>query len=337
MGFSSAYGPGLLQPGVCTSATRPASPRNGMMIYETDTGLQKIWNGTYWSNGIKHSNNIAVEYLVIAGGGGGGAHVAGGGGAGGYRSSVAGEASGGGSPIETPFSLGLGTYTVVVGSGGSRAYNNGAYAYSGVDAGTNGSDSSFFTITSLGGGRGGSWSFRSATNGGCGGGRGGTDGGAPGSGTVGQGYSAIVLTDYGAYQETGGAGAGGANSAGGTGGIGISSSITGTATFRAGGGGAGSHNSGFATGQGGNGGGGSGAINAANNAVAGAANTGGGGGGGGGAGNVVTFGANGGSGVVIVRYPTNEATGLTITGGTKTNAGSYTVHTFTSSGSLVIA
>jgi hypothetical protein len=37
-----------------------------------------------------------------------------------------------------------------------------------------------------------------------------------------------------------------------------------------------------------------------------------------------------------VRYTTTEASGLTITGGTPTTYGTYTVRTFTSSGSLVI-
>jgi hypothetical protein len=40
---------------------------------------------------------------------------------------------------------------------------------------------------------------------------------------------------------------------------------------------------------------------------------------------------------VICRYVTNDATSFTITGGTKTTSGVYTIHTFTSSGSLVIA
>jgi hypothetical protein len=40
---------------------------------------------------------------------------------------------------------------------------------------------------------------------------------------------------------------------------------------------------------------------------------------------------------VIVRYPTSAASGFTITGGTATTSGSYTIHTFTASGSLVIA
>jgi hypothetical protein len=49
------------------------------------------------------------------------------------------------------------------------------------------------------------------------------------------------------------------------------------------------------------------------------------------------LGGGGGSGVVICRYLTADATGLTITGGTKTTSGSYTVHTFLASSSLVIA
>lgn len=37
-----------LKPGVCTSTSRPTSPFDGMMIYETDTNLVRIWNGTAW-------------------------------------------------------------------------------------------------------------------------------------------------------------------------------------------------------------------------------------------------------------------------------------------------
>lgn len=38
----------LAKPGVCTSTTRPAAPYEGQMIYETDSDLIRIWNGTAW-------------------------------------------------------------------------------------------------------------------------------------------------------------------------------------------------------------------------------------------------------------------------------------------------
>jgi hypothetical protein len=38
----------LIQPGVCTSTTRPASPYEGQAIFETDTDRMLIYNGTAW-------------------------------------------------------------------------------------------------------------------------------------------------------------------------------------------------------------------------------------------------------------------------------------------------
>jgi hypothetical protein len=38
----------LIQPGVCTSATRPDSPFEGQVIYETDTDKVLVWNGSAW-------------------------------------------------------------------------------------------------------------------------------------------------------------------------------------------------------------------------------------------------------------------------------------------------
>lgn len=38
----------LIQPGVCTSTTRPASPYTGQCIYETDTNRLYVWNGSAW-------------------------------------------------------------------------------------------------------------------------------------------------------------------------------------------------------------------------------------------------------------------------------------------------
>lgn len=38
----------LIQPGVCTSSTRPASPFEGQMIYETDTNRVLVFDNTAW-------------------------------------------------------------------------------------------------------------------------------------------------------------------------------------------------------------------------------------------------------------------------------------------------
>jgi len=48
MGLDAGYGIGSLKPGVCTSSTRPASPFEGQTIYETDTDVLSIWNGSAW-------------------------------------------------------------------------------------------------------------------------------------------------------------------------------------------------------------------------------------------------------------------------------------------------
>ena len=240
-----------------------------------------------------------VEYLVIAGGGTGGTN-GGGGGAGGYRCSVAGENSGGGASAESTLSLSAGSFSVTVGAGGSGA---GQYPAQG----SAGSNSVFSTITSTGGGVGGSETHDNG-NGTAVGGSGGSGGGggyqnkSGGSGTSGQGYaggSSTGGTD-GRYGGGGGAGAVGespASAKGGNGGNGVSSSINGTATTRGGGGGGG-HQGAVQPGTGGTGGGGNG-INNSSGSTAGSANTGGGGGGSsGGAG----YSSNGGSGIVIIRY-----------------------------------
>lgn len=49
MPLSSVIGSSsIMQPGVCTSTTRPASPYNGQVIYETDTSAVRVWNGSAW-------------------------------------------------------------------------------------------------------------------------------------------------------------------------------------------------------------------------------------------------------------------------------------------------
>lgn len=49
MGLSQQIGASSLsKPGVCTSSTRPATPYEGQMIYETDTDKVLVWNGSAW-------------------------------------------------------------------------------------------------------------------------------------------------------------------------------------------------------------------------------------------------------------------------------------------------
>jgi hypothetical protein len=252
--------------------------------------------------------NITCEYLVVAGGGAGGepesgGSSGGGGGAGGYRSSVSGESSGGGASAESPLSLTSGTnYTVTIGAGGTIG---GAFSTSG----TNGSNSTFATITATGGGRGQTAIVNDVGNGGSGGGAGAGPSGnnnTGGTATTGQGYAGGNQAGITGLYAAGGGGAGAAGqntqaSRGGNGGNGVASSITGTSVARAGGGGGGTYSGSVATG--GTGGGGNGAASNSYASTAGAPNT----GAGGGAGARLTTGgrmaaSNGGSGIVIVRY-----------------------------------
>lgn len=281
--------------------------------------------------------NPLVHFLVIAGGGaGGGTGQAGGGGAGGYRTSWGtGNVSGGLSSVETAFTPTMGTaYTITVGAGGAGVTNA---------IGNKGSDSTFATITSEGGGPGSPHAFTSRDHsGGSGGGTGTNHAGTPNvSGTTNQGFDGGYgqgttgsPSGYGAYYNAaGGGGAGGAGENGlsydsdsGGGGVGLASDITGTSVFRAGGG-AGGHgyatSAGHAYASGGNGGGGDAQQGTGNN---GAANT--GGGGAGAAHYSASYaGGNGGSGIIILRAPSTViatfSAGVTVNG--TTTSGSQAV------------
>jgi len=225
-----------------------------------------------------------VEYLVVAGGGGGGSDRGAGGGAGGYRSSVVGESSGGGASAEPKLGVVVQSYSVTVGAGGAAA--------------TNGSNSSFGSITATGGGRGGTVGSASNENGVNGGSGGGTrrPSSIVGIGTLGEGFNGGLFNST--LNSGGGGGAGGLPGIR-NGGNGVSSLISGALVTRAGGGGGGAEVNGNG-GTGGVGGGGAGANLINTNGSAGRANTGGGGGGGGDSSGI---GGSGGSGVVIVRYP----------------------------------
>ena len=308
------------------------------------------------------TENLSIEYLVVAGGGAGGVSFGtdacgGGGGAGGLRTSVSGATSGGGSAAESVMSIAIpATYTVTVGAGGTTAAAGSGSA--GVNSGS-GTASSLSTISTVGGGGGSTYpaGVPSPFTGGSGGGCGGAGGDnvspsnpMPGAaGTSNQGFAGGSHTGAGQSGGTtssgGGGGAGGvggngtSNTTGGNGGVGLTNSISGSSVFY-GGGGAGGSTKG-SSGGGGNGGGGARGVPPGVGVAATSGSNGtnnlGGGGGGGSAGSGSGAGGNGGSGVVIVRYLTANATGATITGGTATTSGAYTIRTFTSSGSLAVS
>ena len=288
-----------------------------------------IGNYTTPTAAVATSPSPVVEYLVIGGGGGGGESGgggAGGGGAGGYRT-----ASG--------FSVATQTYAITVGVGGVHSVVNGQ--------GGAGGNSIFDTITSIGGGGGGGYSNLSSVTGGNGGsgGGGGYNATTGGTGTSGQGFGGGGGQENASHTAFTGGGGGGASSAGtngagttrGTGGSGTASSITGVSVTYAGGGGGGGYGSGGVQLQGGGGSGGSGGggtgANYTTNATNGGANTGSGGGGAAGSAGSAGIGGDGGAGVVIIKYLTSN---ISATGGTITTSGSYTIHSFTSSGSFVV-
>jgi hypothetical protein len=292
--------------------------------------------------GFLGSSGVLVDYLIVAGGGSGGDAGGGGGGGGGAGGYISGERL-----LNEPLS-----YSIVVGTGGVYVTN--------AASGSNGTDSSLFGFTAIGGGGGGGYKpvFNPDTGtffstpfgpviGGSGGGGacnsqinspGSTDG-AEGTANQGKkgGFGAVYSRNYG------GGGGGGAGVTGssvqvdgggtvttrGNGGNGL---LWVDGNYYAGGGGgsggaAGADKAKFG-GDGGLGGGGDGADGGTFGSPAagsnGTANTGGGGGGGFGA-----AGGSGGSGIVKIRYSSATPLG---TGGTITSGSGFITHTFTSSG-----
>jgi hypothetical protein len=249
-----------------------------------------------------------VEYLVVGGGGGSGG-IGGAGGSGG---------GGGGAVIEGTQAVTTTSYPVVVAAGGV------------ADNLTVGGTSSVFSVSAPGGGSGGGIGQPGA-DGSSGGGAGGTTSTNPdtypisGLGTAGLGFdggtgnrSTVSANAEGERSGGGGGGAGGPGQSvptpgsAGDGGIGKPSSITGTQTYYGGGGGGGAAagTSFIRNGLGGLGGGANGRTSNIDGVPGfpGTPNTGGGGGGVGGGG-TSTQGGAGGSGIVIIRYPLEPATG----------------------------
>lgn len=295
------------------AANIPKAALTGGTLLSDSTHYYRVFSS---SGTLSVSNNsLVTDILIVAGGGGGGRRVGGGGG-------------GGGVVVMPSYTLDAQSYSVVVGSGGTGATSNSVY-------GTRGVDSSFATITAIGGGAGqiDANSSTSVINGGSGGGgdwdsNGGDNGISIQTSPVnGISYGNAGGAKGGSLPITGGGG-GGAGAVGSTtvqnggtgkGGNGIYLSnflIAGTDAsnqtsgsnlgYYAGGGGAGNWSgeprsySGDLM-QGGIGGGGRGeSANSAGSHLPGIVNT---GGGGGADGRDERVGASGGSGIVIVRYP----------------------------------
>ena len=255
---------------------------SGNLVYfdGNDTVIVFFENGTLYVTGTIPNATI----LMI---GGGGAGSSGGGGAGEFKSNAS-------------VNITQLNYTVVVGEGGARQP-----ATAGGVTGGNGTITTFFNMTALGGGRGGYIDLDgmagASGGGGASRGSGATTGGTATTGNNGGGNGAQTTTPYPAGGGGGSASAGKnatTNNLAGIGGTGTNSTINGTLTCYAGGGGGGVYESG-GTGGHGSCGGGAGASNTnGEHAVNG---TGSGGGGGG----VNDFGGWGGSGIVIIRYLTD--------------------------------
>jgi hypothetical protein len=277
-----------------TSAGYGAKATGGIISSDAN-----YWYHTFTASGtFTPTQSITADCLVVAGGGAGGWTVGGGGGAGGIF-------------YATNQSLSATNYEVTVGAGGAPT--------SADNAGANGNNSQFGSLTlAVGGGGGGAYGSgqNPGKNGGSGGGSGTDQVGASGgsstqTSTGGTGYGNVGGATINATQRGGGGGGAGAAGAtatgGGAGGAGAGGNGLNTWSswinnanggYLAGGGGGGG---GTPAGAGGLGGGGTGGTVSTDNATAGTANTGGGGGGGGNGGAMP--GKAGGSGIVIVRYP----------------------------------
>jgi hypothetical protein len=254
------------------------------------------------------AGSTTVDYLVVAGGGAGGTNIGGGGGAGGFRESVPSPAAWTASPLANPggaLPVTVTAYPITVGAGGAGGARDGLP--------NSGNSSIFSSITSTGGGFGGTHPTFTAANGGSGGG-GNYAPSTPGSGNTpptsppqgnngGAGVGGPVNYAGGGGGGASATGAAGGGPSGGPGGNGATTSISGSPTaYAGGGGGSGSFNNNQVGGTGGSGGGGTGQRNSpAVAATDGGTNL--GGGGGGKTNNpCVAPGKNGGSGIVVIRY-----------------------------------
>jgi YD repeat-containing protein len=299
----------IASPGATVTYT-PAAGYSGTdsFAYTVSDPQGATSTATVWVNGL------AGDYLIVAGGGGGGAGAA---------IAQLGGGGGGGGVLVGSAILASGSYSISVGSGGA----GGA---PGATTGATGGNSAAFGFTASGGG-GGAGYGATPGNGASGGGST-SPAQAGGTAVTGQGHAGG--TSDASNHGAGGGGGGAAGSADGTGGQGVSSAISGTSTVYASGGGGG----GFCfVGHYWSAHGGANGGDAMSCGSGGAGLYGGGGGGGSSTsdpddGDIVGVGGAGGGGRVVIRYPGTPRA----TGGTITQSGGNTIHTFTSGGTLVV-
>jgi len=291
----------------------------GAPQYIVATGGTVVTCGDYKTHIFTSSSNLVIcsaptpgnnsaDYFVVAGGGSNTIPYSGGGGAGGFRMSNSFSLpSPATSPLANPSGLTLSvqSYPVTVGAGGSAPAGSG-------------SASTFSTVTSAGGGYGGSNQTGTMTgaNGGSGGsgrsaGSGNTPPVSPPQGNPG-GTSPSAVNAQGGGGGAGGSGGNGGPASNDAGGGGIGSYMSDTfigptapsygtpgpvsSTRYFSGGGGGGSDSAYPSNRGGAGGGGDGRPSQPATAKAGGVNT------GGGAGGTPGGNFNGGSGIVMIRY-----------------------------------
>ena len=66
MPLSSVVGAqSIIKPGVCTSSTRPASPYDGQVIYETDTDKIAVYDASAWVYKTGTAAPVAPGIVVV--------------------------------------------------------------------------------------------------------------------------------------------------------------------------------------------------------------------------------------------------------------------------------
>jgi hypothetical protein len=108
-----------LRPGICTSTTRPTTPYEGQVIYETDTDKTLVWNGSAWVFlSTNTANPVGLELITAC-----------------TVSSAGGTAATVSSGV---VAIGISNTSVAIGSAFSSAYDNYRVVISGLSMSSGG-------------------------------------------------------------------------------------------------------------------------------------------------------------------------------------------------------